>query len=126
VARQDAIAWPKKLYPRAIRGGGFEDDAAGCRSAARRKSDDDDWREEDPNFPQSPWWFTSQPALSVGFRLIRPLKEPAAADRGKFWDPDIEQIQADVDQRIDQEGRGSRALAVPTLLEAIKKLDEMP
>jgi formylglycine-generating enzyme required for sulfatase activity len=126
VTWQDTIAWPKKLYPRAIRGGGFEDDAAGCRSAARRKSDDDDWREEDPNFPQSPWWFTSQPALSVGFRLIRPLKEPAAADRGKFWDPDIEQIQADVDQRIDQEGRGSRALAVPTLLEAIKKLDEMP
>jgi len=122
----EAVAWPKKLFPRVVRGGGFEDNAAGCRSAARRKSDDDDWREEDPNFPQSPWWFTSQPALSVGFRHIRPLTEPTLADRAKFWDADIEQLQADVDQRIDQEGRGARALANPQLLDAIKKLDEMP
>jgi len=121
VAWRDAIAWPKKLYPRVIRGGGFEDDAAGCRSAARRKSDDDAWREEDPNFPQSPWWFTSQPALSVGFRVIRPLTEAPPAERSKFWDADLEQLQADVDQRIDQEGRGSRALATPDLLETIKK-----
>jgi hypothetical protein len=124
VTWKDAIAWPKKLFPRTIKGGGFEDDAAGCRAAARRKSDDDDWREEDPNFPQSPWWFTSQPALSVGFRPIRPLKLPAREEVGKFWDADIEQIQADVDQRIDQEGRGSRAVASPQLLDAIKKLND--
>jgi sulfatase modifying factor 1 len=124
VAWRDAIAWPKKLYPRVIKGGGFEDDAASCRCAARRKSDDDDWREEDPNFPQSPWWFTSQPALSVGFRPIRPLNAPPPAERNKFWDPDLEQLQEDVDQRIDQEGRGARALANPQLLDAIKKLDD--
>jgi formylglycine-generating enzyme required for sulfatase activity len=124
VSWRDAIAWPTKLYPRVVKGGGFEDNAAGCRVAARRKSDDDDWREEDPNFPQSPWWFTSQPALSVGFRPIRPLNSMSAEDQKKFWDPDHEQLQADVDQRIDQEGKGSRALAIPQLLEAIKKLDE--
>jgi formylglycine-generating enzyme required for sulfatase activity len=126
VGWQDAIAWPKKLYPRVVRGGGWEDDPAGCRSAARRQSDDDSWREEDPNFPQSPWWFTSQPALSVGFRIIRPLHEPPTKDRSRFWDADIEQIQADVDQRIDQEGRGARAVAIPQLLDAIKKIEEMP
>jgi formylglycine-generating enzyme len=119
----NSIGWPTKLYPRVVRGGGFEDDAAGCRSAARRKSDDDAWREEDPNFPQSPWWFTSQPALSVGFRPIRPLRSPPASERNKYWDADFEQLQADVDQRIDQEGRGARALAVPQLLEAIQKLN---
>jgi len=123
---RDAIAWPKKLFPRVVKGGGFEDDAAGCRSAARRKSDDDSWREEDPNFPQSPWWFTSQPALSVGFRPIRPLKMPPLEERIKFWDADIEQLQGDVDQRIDQEGRGARAIAEPQLLDAIKKLGDMP
>jgi sulfatase modifying factor 1 len=123
---RDTIAWPKKLFPRIVKGGGFEDDAAGCRCAARRKSDDDDWREEDPNFPQSPWWFTSQPALSVGFRPIRPLKAPDAAERNKFWDADLEQLQGDVDQRIDQEGRGARAVANPQLLEAIKTLSTMP
>jgi formylglycine-generating enzyme len=119
---REAIAWPTKLFPRVVKGGGFEDDAAGCRCAARRKSDDDDWREEDPNFPQSPWWFTSQPALSVGFRPIRPLREAALEERSKFWDADVEQLRADVDQRIDQEGRGARAVAEPQLLEAIKKL----
>ena len=122
---RNAIAWPKTL-PRVVKGGGFEDDAAGCRVAARRKSDDDDWREEDPNFPQSPWWFTSQPALSVGFRPIRPLASPPLAERNKFYDADIEQLQGDVDQRIDQEGRRARALANPQLLDAIKKLGEMP
>jgi formylglycine-generating enzyme required for sulfatase activity len=121
---RDAIAWPKKLFPRVVKGGGFEDDAAGCRIAARRKSDDDEWREEDPNFPQSPWWFTSQPALSVGFRPIRPLATPPLPERNKFYDADIEQLQADVDQRIDQEGRGARALANPQLLDAIKKLGD--
>jgi formylglycine-generating enzyme required for sulfatase activity len=123
---RDAIAWPKKLYPRVVKGGGFEDDAPGCRCAARRKSDDDDWRSEDPNFPQSPWWFTSQPALSVGFRPIRPLKVPPLDERNKFWNADVEQLQGDVDQRIDQEGRGARALANPQLLDAIKKLNETP
>jgi formylglycine-generating enzyme required for sulfatase activity len=126
VGWRDAIAWPKKLFPRVVKGGGFEDDAAGCRVAARRKSDDDDWREEDPNFPQSPWWFTSQPALSVGFRPIRPLSVPAYEERNKFWDADLEQLQGDVDQRIDQEGRGARALATPQLLDAIQKLNDMP
>jgi formylglycine-generating enzyme required for sulfatase activity len=120
---QEAVAWPKKLFPRVVRGGGWDDDAAGCRSAARRKSDDDDWREEDPNFPQSPWWFTSEPALSVGFRPIRPLNAPATAlERNKFWDADLEQIQADVDHRIDNEGRGARGIATPELPATIKKV----
>jgi formylglycine-generating enzyme len=122
---QAAIAWPTKLYPRVVRGGGWDDDPAGCRSAARRKSDDDDWRAEDPNFPQSPWWFTSQPALSVGFRPIRPLRPPAQPeDREKFWKADIEQVQTDVDLRIDNEGRGARGVANEQLPAEIKKIKE--
>jgi sulfatase modifying factor 1 len=120
----DAIAWPTKLYPRAIRGGGWDEDADRLRCAARRGSDDDDWRAEDPNFPQSPWWFTSEPALSVGFRPIRPLREPPKAERAKFWDADLPQIQADVDNRIDQEGRGARGVTNPELPAAIKKVTQ--
>ncbi len=118
---EESIAWPTKLYPRVIRGGSWDEDADRLRSAARRGSDDDDWRAEDPNFPQSPWWFTSQPALSVGMRPIRPLNEPPAEERNKFWNADLPQVQADVDQRIDAEGRGARGIASPELPEAIKK-----
>jgi sulfatase modifying factor 1 len=124
VTVQESIAWPTKLYPRVIRGGSWDEDADRLRSAARRGSDDDEWRAEDPNFPQSPWWFTSQPALSVGMRPIRPLKVPDLAERNKFWQADIPQLQADVDQRIDQEGRGSRAIASPELPAALKQLPE--
>jgi hypothetical protein len=124
VTAEESIAWPTKLYPRVIRGGSWDEDADRLRSAARRGSDDDEWRAEDPNFPQSPWWFTSQPALSVGMRVIRPLKVPDLAERNRFWQADIPQLQADVDQRIDQEGRGSRAIASPELPAALKQLPE--
>jgi formylglycine-generating enzyme len=124
VGWQDAINWPKRLYPRVIRGGSWDETPEALRSAARRRSDDDNWRTEDPNFPQSPWWFTSEPALGVGFRPIRPLKEPPIAERQKFWDADIEQIREDADFRIDSEGRGSRGPATPELPAAIEKLEE--
>ena len=118
----DAVQWPTKLFPRTIRGGGWDDDAAGCRSAARRGTDDDEYREEDPNFPKSPWWFTSGHGLAVGMRIIRPLHPPAENDRAKFWEADIDQIREDTNQRIDQEGRGARGVASPELPAAIKKL----
>ena len=124
VAAKDTVGWPTKLYPRVVRGGGWDEDADRLRCAARRGSDDDDWRAEDPNFPQSPWWFTSEPALSVGFRPIRPLHEPDAASRALFWEANLEQIQTDADQRIDNEGRGARGVANKDLPEAIKKLPE--
>jgi formylglycine-generating enzyme required for sulfatase activity len=124
VSWQDSIAWPTKLYPRVVRGGGWDEDPEKLRCAARRPSDDDDWRGEDPNFPQSPWWFTSEPALSVGFRPIRPLAVPDQPTREKFWRADIEQIQVDADQRIDNEGRGSRGVTNKDLPAAIKKLGD--
>jgi formylglycine-generating enzyme required for sulfatase activity len=118
----EAINWPTKLYPRVVRGGSWDEDAERNRSAVRRGSDDDDWRGEDPNFPQSPWWFTSEPALSVGMRIIRPLEVPSLQERQKFWEADLDQIREDVAQRIDNEGRGARGIADKNLPEAIKKV----
>lgn len=124
VASQDAIVWPTKLFPRVIKGGSWDEDAAQCRAAARRKSDDDSWRSTDPNFPQSPWWFTEAAALSVGMRLMRPLTVPAQAEQRKFWDADIKQLQEDVAYRIDEEGRGARGIVTPDLPEQIKKIGQ--
>ncbi|MBI1902628.1 MAG: formylglycine-generating enzyme family protein [Planctomycetia bacterium] len=117
-----AVDWPKKLFPRVVRGGAWDEEAPRLRSAARCPSDDDDWRAEDPNFPNSPWWFTSGHGLAVGFRIIRPLEAPPAKDRAKYHDADIEDIVADTKQRIDNEGRGARGVANPELLKAIEGL----
>ena len=118
----ETIAWPTKLYPRIVRGGSWDDEPAQCRSAARKGSHDDNWRADDPNFPQSPWWFTRDYALGVGFRLVRPLEVPPRAEREKFWNADIEQIQRDSDNRIDSEGRGKRSVANGELLKVLETL----
>jgi formylglycine-generating enzyme required for sulfatase activity len=66
---------PKGPYPHVVRGGSWDDDAVRLRSAARRGSDKS-WKVQDPQIPQSIWYFTD--ALFVGFRVVRPLVEPSA------------------------------------------------
>ena len=114
VAWAAAIEWPQHLSPRIVRGGAYYDEPTECRSAARRGSQDEEWKEVDPNYPKSPWWYTEEPALGVGMRLVRPLEAPAPADRSRWWDADIESIRDDVASRMN-EGRGARAVVDPQL-----------
>jgi formylglycine-generating enzyme required for sulfatase activity len=58
-------------YPRAYRGGGWEDEAPALRSAARVGSSSD-LKIQDPQLPQSKWYLTD--ASFLGFRVIRPFK----------------------------------------------------
>jgi formylglycine-generating enzyme required for sulfatase activity len=126
VSVTDAITWPQKLYPRVLRGGAYYDEAAQCRSAARRGSRDaggtrenPDWKDVDPNLPKSPWWYTEEPALGVGMRIVRPLAEPAATARGTWWDADVESIKADAADRL-REGRGAQGIVDPNLPAELK------
>jgi formylglycine-generating enzyme required for sulfatase activity len=73
---------PKTLYPRVVRGGGWDNDAEQLRSAARIASDPS-WKEQDPQIPQSIWYHTD--ALSVGFRIVRPLNEPTEEEKAAKW-----------------------------------------
>jgi formylglycine-generating enzyme required for sulfatase activity len=81
----DVINWPKELYPRVIRGGGFESEPEECRSASRVGSTPK-LNIKDPQLPQSPHWLSD--GFAVGFRLLSPVKEPTEADKHKYWDAD--------------------------------------
>ena len=116
----NALAWPDVFYPRVLRGGSWDEAADRCRAAAKLDSEDEDWKEEDPNLPLSPWWFTNEPARAVGFRIIRPLKTLPKKEMVKFWQPAVEEVQDDVQLRLDG-GRGVRGLVDTDLPAAIKK-----
>ena len=79
----DPLNIPKTLYPRVVRGGGWDDDPEMLRSAVREASSDD-WKEQDPQIPKSIWYHTD--ALGVGFRVVRPLNEPSAEEKMAKWD----------------------------------------
>lgn len=114
VPEGDAIQWPTKLQQRVVRGGSYYDDAERLRSAARRGSEDVAWKEVDPNLPKSPWWYTEDPALGVGMRIVRPFAVPEKPMQLKWWEPDIESIRLDAKDRLLQ-GRGARAIVDPQL-----------
>jgi sulfatase modifying factor 1 len=127
VAAAVAIQWPERLYPRVLRGGAYYDEASECRSAARRGSrdaggtpDDPDWKDVDPNFPKSPWWYTEEPALGVGMRLVRPFTEPELDEKRRWWEADVDSIRNDVASRLE-EGRGSQGIVDPQLPADLKE-----
>ncbi len=76
------VAPTKSNYPKALRGGSYMDEANKLRSANRFKSDPS-WNRRDPQIPKSKWWLTDAPF--VGFRIIRPLQQPAAEQANEFY-----------------------------------------
>ncbi|MEO5893770.1 MAG: SUMF1/EgtB/PvdO family nonheme iron enzyme [Ferruginibacter sp.] len=69
-------------YPKALRGGGYADEAVQLRCAHRLKSDPS-WNRRDPQIPKSKWWLTDAP--TIGFRIIRPLEQPSTEKINEFY-----------------------------------------
>jgi len=69
-------------YPKALRGGSFEDNANDLRSA-RRFYSDPEWNQRDPQIPRSKWWLTE--AKYAGFRIVAPHQQPTASEVEKFF-----------------------------------------
>lgn len=82
-AAKNPLVVPLMEYPRVVRGGGWDDEPAMLRSAAREGSSLE-WKQQDPQSPQSIWYLTD--ALGVGFRVVRPFREPSAEERAAKWD----------------------------------------
>jgi len=116
----ESARWPDSAENRVVRGGSFQDDAEQLRSAAKVCSKDEDWKDEDPNVPLSPWWYTSDPARGVGFRIFRSYKPIDADELKRFWEYDHEYIELDVQARLD-EGRGISTAVDPSLAAEIGK-----
>jgi formylglycine-generating enzyme required for sulfatase activity len=80
---KNPLCIPMVEYPRVVRGGSWDNKPAKLRSAYREGSAEE-WKEQDPNLPQSIWYFTD--ALHVGFRIVRPLREPSEEEKAEKWD----------------------------------------
>lgn len=117
-----AAQWPTHAYPRVVRGGSWESDPPELRSAARMGTDDELWKDSDPNIPLSPWWYTSDPARGVGFRLVRSYSPLPTDLITKFWELDHDDIRFDVESRL-LEGRGVLGLVGPDLPDAEAALE---
>lgn len=73
---------PTVKTPRTIKGGTYLETATAARSAARLKSDES-WNNRDPQIPRSKWWNADAPF--IGFRIVRPVKQPSKAEAEKFF-----------------------------------------
>jgi formylglycine-generating enzyme required for sulfatase activity len=73
---------PEELYPRTTRGGSWTEpaEAANC---LYRKGSQPRWKMNDPQLPKSLWWHTNAPF--VGFRVVKPKKQPESVDDYEAW-----------------------------------------
>lgn len=78
----DPVRLRESRHPGTVRGGAYNDEAKDLRSAARLKSDPV-WNRRDPQIPKSKWWNADAPF--VGFRIVRPLKQPTADEAENFF-----------------------------------------
>ncbi len=118
----DTANWPVISSPCVVRGGSWEMEPEELRSTVRLASDDDVWKQADPNFPRSPWWFTSDPARGVGFRVFRSYQPLDAVTIKKFWETSAANTINQVESRVET-GRGGYGLVDRNLPELIKALD---
>jgi formylglycine-generating enzyme required for sulfatase activity len=82
LARKDPQVTPGTRYPKAVRGGSFQDGANQLRCSNRIASDPT-WNQRDPQIPKSRWWMTD--GMFVGFRVVRPARQPSAEEIEQFF-----------------------------------------
>jgi formylglycine-generating enzyme required for sulfatase activity len=79
---KDPVVQPASKYPKVVRGGSYMDNAKELRCGNRIASDAR-WNQRDPQIPKSKWWLTD--GMFVGFRVVRPVEQPAKEEIEKFF-----------------------------------------
>lgn len=82
-ARKDSPVFIDKYADAVVRGGNYQDPANLVQSSARMAADPI-WNRRDPQVPKSIWWNADAPF--VGFRIMRPAKQPSAAEINSFFE----------------------------------------
>jgi formylglycine-generating enzyme required for sulfatase activity len=82
-SKENPVILPVSRNPRTVKGGTYQDEAKELRPANRKESDLV-WNRRDPQIPKSKWWNADAPF--VGFRIIRPFKQPTAEEAEKFFE----------------------------------------
>ncbi len=82
-ARKDSPVFIDKYADAVVRGGNYQDPANLVQSTARMAADPI-WNRRDPQVPKSIWWNADAPF--VGFRIMRPAKQPSAAEINSFFE----------------------------------------
>lgn len=82
-ARKESPVFIDKYADAVVRGGNYQDPANLVRSTARMAADPI-WNRRDPQVPKSIWWNADAPF--VGFRIMRPAKQPSAAEINSFFE----------------------------------------
>ena len=77
-----------KPYPHSARGGSWDDDDPAKLRAAVRRASSPAWKIQDPQLPKSIWYHTD--AQFLGFRVVRPLKNPTAEEMQACWNSGVE------------------------------------
>lgn len=86
-------------------GGSFQDEAKDCSASSVIRSTVE-WWDDDPEYPPSPWWATSDQSRGTGFRIVSPITNPSEKQKKVYWEPDSEMLKQQVEYRL-KEGRGS-------------------
>ncbi|MFO0923553.1 MAG: formylglycine-generating enzyme family protein [Pirellulales bacterium] len=115
-----AIQWPKTVEHRVARGGSWADAPEALHSSARFSADDEAMKDQDPEVPPSPWWYTSDPSRTIGFRIVRSLRPLDESVIQKFHNADHQSL---IDDLHDSQGweRTIQGLVDPTLAEEIRQ-----
>jgi formylglycine-generating enzyme required for sulfatase activity len=82
IETKDPLNPPASKYPKTVKGGSYMDKATELRCSNRIASNAD-WNQRDPQIPKSKWWLTE--GMFVGFRVVRPLKQPSKEEIEKFY-----------------------------------------